>query len=103
MSQTTQNSEKKVWILVSSLKENAKQEDLNDITSKVSSLVDKWHSEGKFVWSGPLDNNKTGMAVFQANGDEAKKMSEENKAITSKVLDSYLYQWDALPFLSILN
>lgn len=103
MSQTTQNSEKKVWVLVSSLKENAKQEDLNDITSKVSSLVDKWHSEGKFVWSGPLDNNKTGMAVFQANDDEAKKMSEENKAITSKVLDSYLYQWDALPFLSILN
>lgn len=103
MSQTTKNSEKKVWVLVSSLKENAKQEELDQIVPKVSSLVDQWHSEGKFVWSGPLDNNKTGMAVFEATSDEAEKMDQENKAITSNVLDSYLYEWEALPFLSILD
>ena len=103
MSQTTKNSEKRVWVLVSSLKENAKQEELDQLVPKVSSLVDKWNSEGKFVWSGPLDNNKTGMAVFEATLDEAKKMSEENTTVTSKVLDSYLYEWESLPFLSILN
>lgn len=103
MSQTTKNSEKKVWVLVSSLKENVKQEELDQIAPKVSSLVDQWHYEGKFVWSGPLDNNKTGMAVFEATLDEAKKMSEENNAIASKVLDSYLYEWESLPFLSILD
>ena len=101
MSQT--NSENKVWVLVSSLKDNAEQADLERIAPKVSSLVDKWNSKGKFVWSGPLDNNTSGMAVFEATENEAKQLLEEQKQASSDALDSYLYQWDALPFLSLLN
>jgi len=99
----TQNTEKKLWVLVSSLKEDAGDKDLEVITPKVSSIVDKWHSEGKFVLSGPLDNQKTGLAVFEATSDEAKKMKQENDSATSAVLDSYLYEWEALPFLSLLH
>lgn len=100
---TQKLSENKVWVLVSSLKENAKQADLEQIVPKVSSLVDKWNSKGKFVWSGPLDNNTSGMAVFEATKDEAKQFLEEQRHVSSEALDSYLYQWDALPFLSLLN
>jgi len=104
MSQTLQTqSGKQLWVLVSSLKENTKQEDLDRITPPVSNLVDEWHSQGKFVWAGPLDNNKSGMAVFEATKEEAHQMLKQNKKITSDVLDSYLYQWEALPFLSVLN
>jgi uncharacterized lipoprotein YajG len=102
MSQIT-NSENKVWVLVSSLKENVKQEDFEQTAPKVSALVDSWGSKGKFVWSGPLDNNKSGMAVFQGTESEAKQLFEEQKQASSDSLDSYLYQWDALPFLSLLN
>lgn len=102
MSQTLQNSENKVWVLVSSLKENANDADLERIAPKVSGLVDQWHSQGKFVWSGPL-NEKSGMAVFEATEGEAHTFFEQNKEVSSDVLDSYLYQWEALPFLSILN
>ena len=77
MSQTLQNSENKVWVLVSSLKENANDADLERIAPKVSGLVDQWHSQGKFVWSGPLDNNKSAMAIFEADEDEAKKAVEQ--------------------------
>ncbi len=99
----SQKTEKKLWVLVSSLKEEASDKDLETVAPKVSSIVDKWHSEGKFIWSGPLDNQKTGLAVFEATPDEARKMKQENDSATSKVLDSYLYEWEALPFLSILN
>ena len=101
MSET--NQEKKVWVIVSSLKENANQSDLERTATKVRALVDEWNTQQKFVWSGPLDNNKSAMAVFEADEEEAKKMFEQNKIATSGVLDSYLYEWDAMPILSILS
>ena len=101
MSQT--KNENKVWVIVSSMKENAKQSDLERAAPKVSALVDEWNLKRKFVWSGPLDNNRSAMAIFEANEEEAKKMYEQNKIASSGVLDSNLYQWDALPFLSVLS
>ena len=103
MSQTLETGNKKLWILVSSLKDEATDEDLQKVTPPVSALVEKWHSRGKFLWSGPLDNNKTGLAVFEGTENEAKQLLDEHKSASSKVLDSYLYQWDALPILSLLN
>jgi len=103
MSQTLETKNKKLWVLVSSLKETTTDDDLQRITPSVSALVDQWHSRGKFVLSGPLDNNKTGMAIFEATENEAKQLLEEHKLASSDALDSYLYHWDALPFLSLLN
>ncbi len=103
MSQTLETESKKLWVLVSSLKEKATNDDLQRITPSVSALVDQWHSRGKFVLSGPLDNNTTGLAVFEATENEAKQLLEEHKRASSEALDSYLYQWDALPFLSLFN
>ena len=103
MAQTLETENKKFWVLVSSLKETATDDDLQRITPSVSSLVDQWHSRGKFVLSGSLDNNKTGMAIFEASETEAKQLLEEHKRASSDALDSYLYQWDALPILSLLN
>lgn len=96
------NQEKKLWVLVSSVKENANDEDLQKIAPSVSNLIDKWQSNGKFVWSGPFNDNKTAMAVFAATKDEADKIYKQNDEISSEVLDSYLYQWDALPLPSLL-
>jgi len=101
MSTTQIVQERKLWVLVSSLKENAGDVDLERIAPSLSNLVDQWHSQGKFVWSGPL-NEKSGMAVFEATEQEAHEFFEQNKKICSDALDSYLYQWGALPFLSLL-
>jgi len=103
MSQTLETENKKLWILVSSLKETATSDDLQRITPSVSTLFDQWYSRGKFVLSGPLDNNTTGLAIFEATENEAKQLLEEHKRASSDALDSYIYQWDALPFLSLLN
>jgi hypothetical protein len=103
MSQTLETENKKLWVLVSSLKETTTDDDLDRITPSVSTLVDNWHSRGKFVISGALDNNKSGLAIFEATKTEAKQLLEEQKHASSGVLDSYLYQWNALPFISLLN
>jgi len=103
MSQTLETENKKLWVLVSSLKETATSDDLQRITPSVSTLFDQWYSRGKFVLSGPLDNNTTGLAIFEAGENEAKQLLEEHKRASSDALDSYIYQWDALPFLSLLN
>jgi len=103
MSQTLETENKKLWVLVSLLKETATSDDLQRITPSVSTLFDQWYSRGKFVLSGPLDNNTTGLAIFEATENEAKQFLEEHKRASSDALDSYIYQWDALPFLSLLN
>jgi hypothetical protein len=101
MSTTQTVQEKKLWVLVSSLKENSSDANLERIAPAMSGLIDQWHSQGKFVWSGPL-NEKSGMAIFEATEQDANQFFEQNKKICSDALDSYLYQWGALPFLSLL-
>ncbi len=102
MSTTQTLQEKKLWVLVSSLKENTSDVGLERIAPALNDLIGQWHSQGKFVWSGSLDNNISGMSIFEGTEQEAHKFFEENKKICSDVLDSYLYQWGALPFLSLL-
>ncbi len=65
MSQAIETITKTMWVLVSSVQDNTRVEDLIRITPQVVQLVDEWQSEGKFVWSGPLNDNKTGIAIFE--------------------------------------
>ncbi|TSA16630.1 MAG: hypothetical protein D4R72_06385 [Nitrosopumilales archaeon] len=96
-------SEKKLWVLVSSLDQNTKEEDLQRITPSVIELVDEWQSAGKFIWSGPFNDNKTGMAVFEATEKEANRFYDKYDKICSGVLSYHLHQWDSLPLLSMLE
>ena len=93
--------EDKLWVLVSALKNNATDSDIDRIASSVSRLIDSWNTKGKFILSGPFNDNKSGMAIFQGTEEEANSFFEENKKVTSDVLESYMYQWEALPILSI--
>ena len=103
MSQETILDQVKPRVLVSSLKENTNEQDVLRITPAITELIDQWQSKGKMMWSGPLDNNSTGMAVFEASDDEAKIFFTEYDKICSGILDYHLYQWDAMPLLSILS
>lgn len=95
-------SEKQLWVLVSSLKSDTKDVDLQMVASSVIELVNEWQSKGNFIWSGPFDDNKTGMAIFEATGEEARNFYDKYDKICSGVLEYHLYQWSAIPFLSML-
>jgi len=95
--------ETKPWVLVTNVKENIAQQDLEYIVPQVTTLVDEWQSKGKIMWSGPFDNENSSMAVFEATENEAKEFFKKYDDTCSKFLNSYLYQWGAMPLLSILS
>ncbi len=102
MSQQTVTNNEKSWAIVSVLKETADDQQLEEIVPEVSKLIDEWHSKGKFMLSGPFDDNKTALTVFHGTEDEVSKFHDQYKNATSSVLDTYVYQWDAFPVLSLL-
>lgn len=93
----------KPWVLLSSYKENINLSDVEQIVPQIQSIVDEWHTAGKIMWSGALDNNKSGMAIFEADEQEAKELFNKYNTTCNRVLDCFLYQWDAMPILSLLS
>lgn len=95
--------ETKPWVLVTNIKEKINEQDLKDVFPQISALLDEWHSQGKIMWSGPFDNEQSSMAVFEATENEAKEFFKKYENSCSKVLNNHLYQWDAMPLLSVLS
>lgn len=97
MSKTIQEvAQKELWVLVSQLKENADNSELEKIAPQVLSLIDQWEHSGKFIWSGPFGDNAGGMAVFEATSDEANKFAQNYGALASDLLNYYVYKWDVM-------
>ena len=91
------------WVLISVYKADTNPDDIERITPQIKDLIDEWHSQGKLMWSGAFNDNKTGMAVFEATEQEASQFYEKHNKICSDVLEHFLYQWDAMPLLSFLS
>jgi len=103
MSQITKaHKQKSVWVLVSKLKADTTEFDLKMIVPSVIELVNDWQSRGNFIWSGPFNDNKTGMAIFEATEEDARIFYDKYDKICSGILDYHLDQWGALPFLSAI-
>jgi uncharacterized protein YciI len=97
MSKTIQEvAQKELWVLVSQLKENASNSELERITPQVLSIIDQWSDSGKFIWSGPFGDNTGGMAVFEATQEQANQFAKNYGDIVSGVLNYYIYKWDVL-------
>lgn len=91
------------WVLLSSLRDDTNPSDVERITPQIQALVDKWQSSGRIMWSGPLDNEKSGMAVFEADEHEARDVYDEYSRICNGILDCFVYRWEAMPILSVLS
>ena len=95
--------QKKPWVLISVFKENTNPNDLTRITPQIQDIIDDWQSTGKIMWSGAFNDNATGMAVFDATEQEANEFYNKYDQICSGILDYTMYQWDAMPILSLLS
>jgi len=95
--------ETKPWVLVSNVKNDTTSLDLQMIAPQITALVDEWHSMGRIMWSGAFDDEQSSMAVFEATENEAKEFFKKYENICSGVLNYHLYQWDAMPILSVLS
>lgn len=95
--------ETRPWVIISVYKDNTNSQELEKITPQIQNLVDEWQSKGKIMWSGAFNDNKTGMAIFEATNKDANELYQKYDKICSGILEYSMYQWDAMPILSILS
>lgn len=95
--------ETRPWVIISVYKDNTNSQELEKITPQIQNLVDEWQSKGKIMWSGAFNDNQTGMAIFEATKQEADEFYQKYDKICSDILEYSMYQWDAMPILSILS
>ena len=103
MSQQEQVQETRPWVLISVYRDNINTNDLQRISPQIQNLIDEWQSAGKIMWSGAFSDNKTGMAVFEGTENEANEFYQKYDKICSGILEYSMYQWDAMPILSLLS
>ena len=91
------------FVLVSVFKEDAKPEEIATSMPALSLIIDEWHNSGKMIWSGPFNDNKTSMSVIEATKSEAEQFYTKYNSTAQQFLSTYMYQWDAMPFLSLIG
>ena len=97
-----EDSNKEPFDLVSVFKEDAKPEEIANATPALSLIIDEWLNSGKMIWSGSFDDNKTAMSIIEATKNEAEVFYAKYDNITKPFLATYMYQWDAMPLLSLI-
>ena len=98
-----ENNNKEPYVLVSVFKDDAKPEEISNAAPALSLLIDEWHNAGKMIWSGAFDDDKTAMSVIETTKTEAEVFYAKYDNITKPFLATYMYQWDAMPLLSLIG
>ena len=98
-----ENDNKEPYVLVSVFKDDAKSEEISNARPALSLLIDEWHNAGKMIWSGSFDDDKTAMSVIEATKDEAEAFYAKYDNTTKPFLATYMYQWNAMPLLSLIG
>jgi hypothetical protein len=95
--------EKSPYVLVSVFKEDAKEQDVIQAASKIATIIDEWNMQGNMIWSGSFDDDKTAMSVIEGTKPEIDAFFRKYDDVCKSFLSSYMYQWDAMPLLSIIG
>ena len=98
-----ENDSKAPYVLVSVFRDDAKPESIPQSAPTISLIIDEWHNSGKMIWSGSFDDNKTAMSVIEATKLEAEEFYSKYSNATNSFLSTYMYQWDAMPLLSLIG
>lgn len=102
MSQQQEIQETKNWVIITVFKKNTSANDIQRIAPLIQNLTDEWQSQGKMMWSGTFNDSATAMAVFEGTEKEANDFYQKYDKICSGILEYSMYQWDAMPILSLL-
>ena len=76
--------ETKPWVIITVFKDEVNASDIERIAPQIQSLTDEWQSEGKIMWSGPFNDDVTGMAVLRL---QKKKQMIFSKSMIKFVLE----------------
>ena len=94
---------KSPYVLVSVFREDAKEQDVTQAAGKIATIIDEWNMQGNMIWSGSFDDNKTAMSVIEGDKAQAESFFGKYNDACKSFLSSYMYEWDAMPLLSLLG
>ncbi len=96
-------ADKTPYVLVSVFKEDANEQEVVGAAGRIATIIDDWNSKGNMIWSGAFDDNKTSMSVIEGDQKEVESFFKTYNDASKSFLSSYMYQWDAMPILSLLG
>ena len=96
-------TDKTPYVLVSVFKEDAKEQDVAGAAGKIATIIDDWNDKGNMILSGSFDDNKSSMSVIEGDQKEVEGFFNTYNDASKSFLSSYMYQWDAMPILSLLG
>ena len=67
---TIQSDEKLPHVIVSTFKENANQQDVEQAASKITAMIDEWNVQGNMIWTGSFNDGKSAMSVIEDSCSE---------------------------------
>ena len=100
---TIQSEQKSPHVIVSTFKESANQQDVEEAAGKITAMIDEWNVRGNMIWTGSFNDGKSAMSVIEANEADASTFFNIYNDVCKSFLDAYMYQWDAMPILSLLG
>ena len=100
---TIQSEEKSPHVIVSVFKEGVNPQDVEQATDKITAVIDEWNVRVNMIWTGAFNDGKSAMSVIEASGTDASTFFNSYNDICKSFLDAYMYQWDAMPVLSLLG
>ena len=100
---TIKSEEKLPHVIVSAFKENANQQDVEQAAVKITAMIDEWNVQGNMIWTGSFNDGKSAMSVIEASETDASTFFRIYNDVCKSFLDAYMYQWDAMPILSLLG
>ena len=100
---TIRLEEKLPHVIVSTFKEGVNPQDVEQATGKITAMIDEWNVQGNMIWTGSFNDGKSAMSVIEANEADASTFFNSYSDVCKSFLDAYMYQWDAMPVLSLLG
>ena len=100
---TIQSEEKSPHVIVSTFKEGVNPQDVEQAAGKITTMIDEWNVQGNMIWTGSFNDGKSAMSVIEANEADASTFFNSYNNVCKSFLDAYMYQWDAMPVLSLLG
>ena len=100
---TIRSEEKLPHVIVSTFKEGVNPQDVEQATGKITAMIDEWNVHGNMIWTGSFNDGKSAMSVIEANEADALTFFNSYNDVCKSFLDAYMYQWDAMPVLSLLG
>ena len=100
---TIQSEEKSPHVIVSTFKEGVNPQDVEQATGKITTIIDEWNVRGNMIWTGAFNDGKSAMSVIEASKIDAQSFFNNYNEVCKSFLDAYMYQWDAMPVLSLLG